>query len=60
MITTLLILFIVLCILGLILWGIQQVPGIPPVIKTVIVVIVGVVVLLWLLNYVMGHPLTLR
>lgn len=47
---TLLVLFIVLCIVGLILWGIGQIPGLPPVVKTVIYVIVGVVLLLWLLN----------
>jgi DMSO/TMAO reductase YedYZ heme-binding membrane subunit len=48
----LLYIFIVLCIIGLILWGINQIPGIPPIIKTVIYVIIGVVILVWLLNYV--------
>lgn len=58
MISTLLVAFIVLCIVGLILWGINQVPGIPPIIKVVIYVIVGVILLLWLLQYVQGgHPL---
>lgn len=52
MITMLLVAFIALCIIGLILWGVNQIPGIPPVIKVVIYVIVGVVLLLWLLNYV--------
>jgi DMSO/TMAO reductase YedYZ heme-binding membrane subunit len=55
-ITTLLYLFIVLCIVGLILWGISQIPGIPPVVKTVIYVIIGVVLLLWCLQYVAGGP----
>jgi hypothetical protein len=54
MITTLLYIFIVLCIVGLILWGITQIPGIPPIIKTVIYVIIGVILLLWCLNYVGG------
>jgi Flp pilus assembly protein TadB len=50
MIITLLTLFLVLCIVGLIVWGIGQVPGIPPIIKVVIYVVVGVLVLLWLLG----------
>lgn len=54
MISSLLVAFIVLCIVGLILWGIGQIPGIPPVIKTVIYVVIGVVILLWLLQYVQG------
>ena len=41
MISMLLTAFIVLCIVGLILWGINQIPGIPPIIKTVIYVIMG-------------------
>jgi hypothetical protein len=60
MITMLLIAFIVLCIVGLILWGVGQIPGIPPVVKTVLYVVVGVVLLLWLLSYVQGHPISLR
>lgn len=55
MISMLLVAFIVLCIVGLILWGIQQIPGIPPIVKTVIYVVIGVVLLLWLLQYVQGH-----
>jgi Flp pilus assembly protein TadB len=53
-IQTLLVFFIVLCAIGLILWGIGQIPGIPPVVKTVIYVIVGVLLLLWLLQMVGG------
>lgn len=64
MITTLLTLFIILCIAGLILWGIGQIPGIPPVVKVVVYVAVGVVLLLWLLSVVTGNsfglPATLR
>ena len=52
MINTLLALFIVLCIVGLILWGINAIPGIPPIIKTVIYVVIGVIILLWLLTFV--------
>jgi hypothetical protein len=60
MITTLLVAFILLCIVGLILWGVGQIPGIPPIIKTVIYVIVGVILLLWLLNLVQsGHSVRL-
>jgi Flp pilus assembly protein TadB len=60
MITMLLVAFIVLCIVGLILWGINQIPGIPPVVKVVVYVIVGVVLLLWLLQYVQGHGVALN
>lgn len=54
MITALLTAFIVLCIIGLILWGINQIPSIPPIIKVVIYVIIGVMLLLWLLQVVQG------
>lgn len=61
MITMLLVAFIVLCIVGLILWGIGQIPGLPPVVKTVVYVVVGVVLLLYLLSYVQGgHGITLH
>lgn len=60
MITTLLVAFIVLCIVGLILWGVSAIPGIPPIVKTVIYVIVGVILLLWLLQYVQGGHLGLH
>ena len=54
MITLLLTAFIALCIVGLILWGVNQIPNVPPIIKVVIYVVVGVVILLWLLQYVQG------
>lgn len=60
MISTLLAAFILLCIVGLICWGINQVPGIPPIIKTVVFVIIGVILLLWLLDYVQGGHFGLR
>lgn len=59
MITTLLILFIVLCIVGLVLWGINQIPGIPQIVKVVIYVVVGVLLLLWLLQVVQGGHVSL-
>jgi hypothetical protein len=62
MITTLLYIFIVLCIVGLVLWGVGQIPGIPQIVKTVVYVIVGVILLLWCLNYVggAGHGFSFR
>ena len=54
MISLLLTAFIVLCIVGLILWGVNQIPGVPPIIKVVIYVIVGVILLIWLLQFVQG------
>jgi hypothetical protein len=54
MISMLLTAFIVLCIVGVILWGINQIPNIPPIIKTVIYVVVAVIFLVWLLNLVGG------
>lgn len=48
----LLVVFIVLCIVGVILWGVSQIPGIPPVVKTVLYVLVAVILLIWLLNMV--------
>jgi hypothetical protein len=59
MISLLLTAFIVLCIVGLILWGVNQIPGVPPIIKVVIYVIVGVVILLWLLQYVQGSHISI-
>jgi hypothetical protein len=63
MISTLLYFFIVLCIVGLILWGINQIPGIPQIVKVVIYVIIGVALLLFALQYVGGaggHSLNFR
>jgi preprotein translocase subunit SecE len=62
MISTLLTVFIVLCIVGLILWGVGQIPGIPQIVKVVVYVIIGVILLLWCLNYVggVGHGFSFR
>jgi hypothetical protein len=54
MISTLLLLFIVLCIVGLILYGIGQIPGIPPIVKTIVYVLVGVILLIWVYNQLAG------
>ena len=60
MITFLLTALIVLAIIGLILWGINQIPGIPQIVKVIVYVIIGVVLLLWLLHFVQGgHSLSL-
>jgi Flp pilus assembly protein TadB len=60
MIGTLLAVFIVLCIVGLILWGISQIPGIPPIVRVVVYVIIGVILLLWCLNYVQGGHIAIH
>ncbi len=60
MITMLLTALIVLAIVGLICWGVGQIPGIPPIVKTVIYVVIGVVILLWLLQFVGGHGVVWR
>ena len=60
MITTLLVLLIFLAIIGLLLWGLSQIPGIPPVVKTIVYVIAGVILLLYLLSWVQGGHLSLR
>jgi hypothetical protein len=57
MIALLLTFFIVLCIVGVILWGVNQIPGIPPVVKVVVYVLVAVVLLVVCLNYVQGGGL---
>jgi uncharacterized membrane protein YqjE len=61
MISTLLIFFILLCIVGLVLWGVGQIPGIPQIVKVVILVVIGVMLLLWLLQIVQGgHSLSIH
>jgi hypothetical protein len=60
MISALLVFFIVLCIIGLVLWGINQIPGIPQIVKVVIYVVIGVICLLWLLQYVQGSHISIH
>lgn len=56
MITFLISMVIILAIIGLLLWLVMQIPGIPPIVKTVIYVVAGILILLWLLNWVQsGH-----
>ena len=50
MIGTLLTVFIILCIVGVILWGIGQIPGLPQIVKVVAYVIIAVILLLWALS----------
>jgi hypothetical protein len=57
MIGTLLSVFIVLCIVGVILWGIAQIPGIPQIVKVVVYVLIAVILLLWVLQEVQGGHL---
>jgi hypothetical protein len=57
---TLLVFLILLAIVGLILWGIGQIPGIPQAVKIVAYVIVGVILLLWLLDFVGSSNLSLK
>jgi hypothetical protein len=59
MISLLLTALIVLAIVGLILWGVGQIPGIPQIVKTIVYIVVGVVLLLWLLQAVQGHNFSL-
>ena len=58
MIYTLLHWLILLAMVGLILWGIGQIPGIPQIVKTIVYVIVGVVLLMYLLQSIGGHGFT--
>lgn len=54
MVTLLLEVLIILAIIGLILWAVRQIPGIPPIVITIIYVVFGVVILLWILQWVEG------
>lgn len=50
--------FFLCCIVGVILWGIGQ-TAIPPIIKTVIYVIVAVLLIVWCANK-LGYGISLR
>jgi hypothetical protein len=54
MIHTLLVFLILVAIVGLILWGVSQIPGIPPIVKTIAYVVVGVILLLYLMEVLGG------
>ena len=50
----LIVFLVVAAIIGLVLWGISRIPNLPPVILTILYVVVGVILLLWLLSAVTG------
>jgi hypothetical protein len=54
MIHTLLVFLILVAIVGLLLWGVGQIPGIPPIVKTIAYVVVGVILLLYLMEVLGG------
>ena len=60
MVHTLLVFLILLAIIGLILWGVGQIPGIPPIVRTIAYVVVGVILLLYLLDLVGGGTVSLK
>ena len=60
MVHTLLVFLILLAIVGLILWGVGQIPGIPPIVKTIAYVVVGVILLLYLLELAGGGTVSLK
>jgi heme A synthase len=53
MIHTLIGLFIILCVFALLYWGMTQLP-LPPVIRTVIIVVMGLIALLAIWNMFVG------
>jgi membrane protein implicated in regulation of membrane protease activity len=59
MITALIGFLIVLAIVALILWGVTQIPGLPPWFKNLAYVIIGVILLLYLYDWVAVHGATL-
>lgn len=59
MVTTLLTLFIILAVAALLWWGMNQLP-LPPVVKTVLTVIFGVVILILIYNMFVGGDSSIR
>lgn len=53
MISSLIGLFIILCVFAVLYWGMQQLP-LPPVVKTVIIVVMALVMLLFIYNMFVG------
>jgi protein-S-isoprenylcysteine O-methyltransferase Ste14 len=53
MIGTLISLFVILCVFALLYWGMTQLP-LPPVIRTVVIVIMGLIALLFIWNMFAG------
>ena len=60
MIHTLLVFLILVAIVGLLLWGVSQIPGIPPIVRTIAYVIVGIILLLYLLDLVNSGAVPLK
>lgn len=52
MITFLLLLIIVLAAIGLLLWGLSKIPGIPEIVKVIVYVFIGLILLVWLYHVV--------
>ena len=57
--TTLLLLFIILAAFALLYWGVTQL-ALPPMVKTVLIVVAGMFALVFLYNMVSGGGLSLR
>lgn len=55
MIHSLLAIFFILCVVGLILWGIGQIPGIPQPVKVVVYVLAGLYLLYYVWGMLNGH-----
>jgi hypothetical protein len=60
MIVLMLTALIVLAMIGLVLWGIGQIPGIPRIVVTIIYIVAGVMLLLLLLQYVQSGNFNLH
>jgi heme A synthase len=58
MIHTLIVLFIIIAVFALVYWGMTQLP-LPPVVRTVVIVIMGLVALLFIYNMFAGGGTTL-
>ncbi len=55
MISLLLTIIIVALILGLVFYALQNVPGLPPVVRQVIIVVACLIVILYLLGWLFGY-----
>lgn len=59
MITSLILILILLAAFSLVWWGVNRM-AVPEPIKTIVLVILGLVALLFIYNMVAGHTITLR
>lgn len=53
MISSLIVLFIILCVFAVLYWGMTQLP-LPPVVRTVVIVVMALVMLLFIYNMFAG------